>query len=467
MKINRFILIICLFGPCILRGEPTDYAVVENRGSHGIPLLLAEDYRLDFKHPFELQARGGISHVILKMERERELTIAYLGGSITMAENGWRPRFTRWLRKEYPEVKITEVNAAINGTGADFGAARLGQDVLKYKPDLLFVEFVVNGGDAGVKDGLERAIEGIVRQTRITNARTDIIFVNTLLESQIKGYLADGPPKIPAAAQAHEKVADYYGIPSISLGCQIGALSQQGQLVGKSNMDLPGKIVFSRDGVHPTDDGAQLYAGAVVRSWLKLKGVTKNPADRSPLREPLHQDNWEGAKLYAPTYAKTSGSWNWHTMDTQSPHYASTFPESGQNVGIIKSMFPMLLGTQTPGSSLTIKFRGTIVGLVDVGGPFSGQLLAEIDGAPPVVVSRFGSYNRHLRQQYFFLPELREGSHEVKFTLDHQMPDKSGVSESIHQPKQYQRNEFYLGNIIIVGEGVESEDTNRNSGEKR
>ena len=36
---------------------------------------------------------------------------------------------------------ISEINAAIEGTGSDFGVFRLKDHVLQYKPDLGFVEF--------------------------------------------------------------------------------------------------------------------------------------------------------------------------------------------------------------------------------------------------------------------------------------------------------------------------------------
>jgi len=93
----------------------------------------------------EVRARGGIGHTMAKINAGQEVTVAYLGGSIT-AMNGWRNKTTEWLRATYPRASFKEVHAAIGGTGSDLGVFRLGRDVLAHHPDLLFVEFATNDG---------------------------------------------------------------------------------------------------------------------------------------------------------------------------------------------------------------------------------------------------------------------------------------------------------------------------------
>ena len=43
------------------------------------------------------------------------------------------------------------LNAVISGTGSDLGAFRVSEQLLKYKPDLIFIEFAVNGAFAAAK----------------------------------------------------------------------------------------------------------------------------------------------------------------------------------------------------------------------------------------------------------------------------------------------------------------------------
>lgn len=48
----------------------------------------------------EVRARDGIGHVLEKIRAGKEITVAYLGGSITEM-SGWRNLTTEWLRKTY------------------------------------------------------------------------------------------------------------------------------------------------------------------------------------------------------------------------------------------------------------------------------------------------------------------------------------------------------------------------------
>src|SRR5258708_6271371 len=95
----------------------------------------------------ECTARGGVPNFFSKLAAGKEVHIAYFGGSIT-AQEGWRPKTLAYFQKQYPGAKISQINAAIGGTGSDLGVFRLKQDVLDHQPDLVFVEFAVNDGGA-------------------------------------------------------------------------------------------------------------------------------------------------------------------------------------------------------------------------------------------------------------------------------------------------------------------------------
>src|SRR3954453_8827784 len=111
----------------------------------------------------ECSPRGGFPNFFAKLNTKgAEVRIAYLGGSIT-AQEGWRPKTLAHLQKTYPNAKVTQINAAIGGTGSDLGVYRLAHHVLDFKPDLLFVEFAVNDGGQA-PDKIIKQMEGIVRQ---------------------------------------------------------------------------------------------------------------------------------------------------------------------------------------------------------------------------------------------------------------------------------------------------------------
>ena len=83
----------------------------------------------------DFHLRGGLPKSVAKLQHGDTLNIAYLGGSIT-AQDGWRVYSQKYLSKEFPQAHINEINAAIGGTGSDFGVFRLNSHVLQFKPDL-------------------------------------------------------------------------------------------------------------------------------------------------------------------------------------------------------------------------------------------------------------------------------------------------------------------------------------------
>lgn len=79
----------------------------------------------------------------------KSLCIGYFGGSITEGgllqdETAWHALTTSWFKEKYMDCKIRSVQAAIGGTGSDLGIFRCDSDLLSHKPDLIFIEFVVN-----------------------------------------------------------------------------------------------------------------------------------------------------------------------------------------------------------------------------------------------------------------------------------------------------------------------------------
>ena len=156
------------------------------------------------------------------------------------------------VQAQYPKAEVVEINAAISGTGSDYGACRIATDVLSKSPDLVFMEHRVNGGG-----GYEaKSVEGIVRQIWKKNPQTDICLVYTLSQGMLKDLQAGKQTSFGAIM---ETVANAYGIPSIDLGVEIAKREKAGDLIFKSNAPVSGKMVFSKDGVHPGNEGHEVY----------------------------------------------------------------------------------------------------------------------------------------------------------------------------------------------------------------
>ncbi|MCP5517039.1 MAG: SGNH/GDSL hydrolase family protein [Verrucomicrobiales bacterium] len=411
----------------------------------GALVTTAADYPL--RDAVECRPRDGLPNVLTKLERGQPVRIAYLGGSIT-AQPGWRPKTLKWFQEQFPQSAVSEINAAIGGTGSDLGVFRLKQDVLDHQPDLLFVEFAVNDGGAD-PHRIHQAMEGIVRQTLRANPRTDICFVYTLVAGWTE-TLRDG--KFPRAASAMEAIAEHYGIPSIHLGLQVAILEGEGRLVftgpqpktDEETQALGDKTLFSPDGVHPyPETGHELYLQAVVRGMSRIREAGEPGPHVLP--EPFAKDNWEAAQMVPLNRATLSGGWQ--KLDPQDHDLAKRF----------QNRMPELWGARRPGETIRLRFRGTTLRLYDLLGPDCGQVIVRVDDQPPVIRPRFDAYCTYHRLATLSVAEgLPAGIHTVALEIHPDQPDKAAIltqrNQTIDNPARYDGTAWYAGSILVLGE---------------
>lgn len=399
----------------------------------------------------ECTPRAGLSNVFARLEAGKEVRIGYLGGSIT-AQEGWRPKTLAWFQKSYPEAKVSQINAAIGGTGSDLGVFRLQQDVLDHRPDLIFVEFAVNDGGASPQQ-IYQCMEGIVRQTWKTLPNCDICYVYTLVAGMAP-TLQDG--KFPRAASAMENVAGHYGIPSIHMGLEVARMAKQGRLIfqgklpktGAEKQALGDKIVFSPDNVHPfPETGHELYLQAIVRSVPAIRAASKTPGPHT-LSAPLVADNYEQAKLVPINKARLSTGFRW--LDPRTDPFGKRYA----------TRMTTLYRGNKPGETIAFKFKGTRAAIYDVIGPDCGQVSITLDDQPAVTRPRFDSYCVYDRLQTLMIgSNLPDRMHTVKIEICRDQPDKAKIlaqrKEKIDNPKRFDDTAFYPGAILVVGELVE------------
>ncbi len=76
---------------------------------------------------------------MLRAENSGELTIGFLGGSITQGslatkpENCYAYRVYSWWKQAFPQAAFHYVNGGIGGTTSHFGVSRAETDVLMYQ----------------------------------------------------------------------------------------------------------------------------------------------------------------------------------------------------------------------------------------------------------------------------------------------------------------------------------------------
>lgn len=414
--------------------------------------LSAQDDDYPRRDAVEVTVREGLPNILSKFQSDtdEEIRIGYLGGSITAAGSGWRSKSMEWLRERFPDRKIEEINAAIGGTGSDLGVFRLGQDVLQHEPDLLFVEFAVNDGGAP-PERIQKAMEGIVRQTWEADPSIDIVFVYTL-SMPFLAELQNG--KFSRSASAMEEVADHYGIPTIHFGMVAAERERDGTLIFKGEPEEDGPMVFSKDGVHPlADTGHQLYLEAIARSWPEIEKATPEQAMAHELVDPLQPDHWASAKLVAITEGMLSG--DWEKLD------------SGEGGNEIAKRFagkmPEMWRANAAGASLSFRFRGSQVALYDILGPDGGVVSATLDGEKKGPFRRIdGHCTYHRLSKIFLASDLdQEATHSVTITLTDERPDKREILFEKNRefydkhPERYEPELWHVGSIMLIGELVE------------
>ena len=378
--------------------------------------LCAGSYTHDVNVAEEFRVRDGLPNVFAKLKAGEPVRIAYLGGSITAAA-GWRPKTMAWFKAQYPKADVIEINAAISGTGSDYSACRLQGDVLVQKPDLVFLECRVNGGG-----GYEaKSVEGVVRHIWKDNPKTDICFIYTLHQNMLKELQAG---KAPWFGPIQERIANAYGIPSIDLGVEIAKREMEGSLVFKGDAPVEGKLVFSKDGVHPGDEGHAVYCEIIARSMLKMTDT--GTAQPHVVIAPLEATNWEHATLLPIAAATLSAGWM--PVDTEKD------PVYCESRGRTHAMLRGGVKCEHAGASITVKWNGTVVGVSDI--PYGEPCVLEavVDGGQPITAKRAQSEKtKHAR--FWYLPEQKPGEHTVTFTVK-SLP--AGQS-------------FYAGQLLVVG----------------
>ena len=408
----------------------------------------------------ELSKRDGVPNFFAKASAGKPVTIAYFGGSIT-AHPGWRPQSFKAIQEMFPSSKMTMINASIGGTGSVVGAFRADRDLVRHNPDLVFIEFAVNDGSSAARNPQEkwRALEGIIRKLKKNKPDTDICFFYTMQESHLKD-LRNG--LCYRAVAVHEKVADWYRLPSIYVGPAVTEAVDRGEAVFKAPVadrttgrDASGRLVITEDATHPVvPTGHKFYANVAKRSIEAMKNSPGIPGENQ-LRNAMMTDNYEAAKTI-PIHGNAEFSGSWDKLTAENGPGCMRFGKG------FYERFPFLYQTETPGSSVSISFRGTHIGIKGVQGKDGGVITTTLDGRVLKEEPQFSVYHR----DWFFVgrPEgpFEDGDHTMTWALTDNPIDKLAILKSYYRkgneqdlldnPAEYATHRFSAGEILLIGE---------------
>jgi len=386
--------------------------------------------------------RSGLGNFVWKLKHNTNdtLNIAFFGGSITQAENGWRDKTFSWLQHQYPHNKFKQINAALGGTGSSLGVYRLNDQVLKYKPDLLFVEFAVNDFDFS-RTNILTSMEGIVRKTFAANGKTDICFVYTITENMYRLYNNDS---VPGSIQTMEEVARYYNIPSINLGLNIVRLANEKTLFIKGSQPFSNdSCFFSNDGVHPySETGHQQYFKTISTALNQL--FAKEIVSKHVKVKPYYSDGLQNSTIMDVQPYMLKGN----------VESIKKFPEDIAQKFIANMPNTYLLSDTI--QQIAFSFTGNQIGFMDVLAPSSAQIVVYIDKDAPRYINRFDKYCFYFsRVHWFFIDGLTNGKHHISIKIAAKQPDKFLLLEegkeksALDKPEEFGKHIWRVGKILV------------------
>ena len=356
----------------------------------------------DFYH-----VRNGLAHFYKKLNNQKEVTIAFLGGSITY-NPGWRPMVCDYLRERYPGAKFHFIAAGIPSLGSLPHAFRLQRDVLDSgRVDLMFIEAAVNDR-VNRTDSLTqvRDLEGIVRHARSNNPEMDMI----LMEFADPYKNADYDKGItPVEIRNHELVADHYGLPSINLSKEVHEKIANHEFTWEGDFkDL-----------HPAPFGQRLYfenIKSLLNDCLKTYLLVSDKPI-TPLPLPLNENNFNTGTYLDVNNARYHTGWqltaDWSPADSV-----------GTRNGFVH--VPVLANTATD-LELVLPFSGTAVGIAVVSGPDAGVVSSSIDQGPYLQKDLFTQWSSGLHLPWYLLlgSGLTPGKHVLHLKVLTQKNDQS------------------------------------------
>ena len=221
---------------------------------------------------FDQRARAG-----------ERLNVVFFGASLTWGANASDPMQTSFraliakrLETKYPEAHFKFFDGAIGGTGSQLGVFRLDRDVLRHKPDLVFLDFSANDGITTADKETMSSYESIVWRL-VAEAKVPVVQVAFPFSWDVQfGNLEKMHRRI-----AHEKISRTYGT---AFGDAIALCKER---IKSKKITL--KEIWPFDGVHPGDDGYAVFADA---AWSAFENAVKNKRRCSPPKRMLFGDTY-------------------------------------------------------------------------------------------------------------------------------------------------------------------------------
>jgi len=184
--------------------------------------------------------KGDVSRIlklIEKTENGEDITVAFLGGSITQGCNSTVPEKCyveltyNWFKNKFNNINVKCINAGVGATGSLIGVHRVERQILSKNPDIVFVDAAVNDGE---DYSCKVAYESVIRKLLSSKSKPAVVEIFMTMDTGFN------------VQEQEIAVGERYNVPMISFRDAI-----------KVEVDN-NKMKFAdilTDEVHPNDDG--------------------------------------------------------------------------------------------------------------------------------------------------------------------------------------------------------------------
>lgn len=274
-----------------------------------------------------------LAQVLRKAQDGEEITIGFLGGSITEGRGAaniqdcYVSQVYRWWYETFPQATINVINAGIGGTSSYLGVHRVGDELLAHGPDLVFVEFAVNDTP---EELYTNSYENLIRMILTAESNPALVLLFATNEA------GDSCEEIEA------ELGRYYNLPMISYGKAVLPEVEAGSFSWYE---------IAEDIVHPNNRGHSIFAGLITNyleelcSRLDRIRVNEDHLQKYELPEPLTPQRFQNAHIENAATLTPSAElgygvydFNYHFMDNwyalEEDSYLS-FEVEACNIGIL------------------------------------------------------------------------------------------------------------------------------------